>query len=561
MPSETENGNYKTSTASPPKTLEEITRGMTQAEINDYLAKREAQSLPSPPKQPEQPNPGLAGSRDVQTGRTAREGASARLKTEDTPGTPPPTLEDIRQEVWRQTQEMVEKTGRLDPTAQEKLKKMLERYEENQKGQNNIREEFNPAAQGTAAPSLSQNRAEKQMPENPPETTQTEPPRNPPPSSLNDILLDMNRRHGRPLPKTQPSPESVPGIEFKVYDWSGESRKTLGGTGTLKNMYIEGVPGDPSKAKVKSENPFEGYIMPTYEARRLIQYMNTHHAINSDEFKQLWNDIDRIENGPVTVEPSQKLLDLVSTLGGENKNIIFKAGGYSALRQQSLMASPAMLDRLKDGGMKHIFVTGYPQSMQEYATNVWDAARSGDPKRLEESKKSFVTAMEQKLPPDPLMLRDNAVEDRRKGELYRNTADMIGEAATRGMQVHFTAIPDPRTREQADAEYDRATGSPHQRLRNDRESEFIRLTAQGERFTVITGNGQRRVEENNSLRQQLDNTAYIAMIEKAPDGPYSGVRHLDYYYTFEEKMLGGMKAPRDPLPPGASYRDSPVLGQ
>lgn len=352
-----------------------------------------------------------------------------------------------------------------------------------------------------------------------------------------------------------PADHSAPGTNFTVYDrWGNTYSKVLGATGTMRNMDIEAVEGNPEIAKVKSDDAPQGYIMPTYEARRLIQYMGVHHALDDDRYSQLWDKIKNIENGPIKVTPSQKLQDIVSSLGNENKNIVFDTGskGDLALKQQSLMASPAMLDSLKNGGMKHLFLTSYPQLMQEYATNVWDAARSGDPQRLSESKKSFVSAMEHEFSSNPGLPRE-------KPQLYQSTADMIGEAAKRGLQVHFTAILDPRTREQVEAEESRATGSPHERLRYDRESEFIRLTAQKERFAVITDEGQRHVTYDNSFEKQLKNTEHIYLTDKTPN-PYLGFSRMDYYYAMDSQFMGGMKAPRDPPPPGASYRDTPAMG-
>lgn len=398
-----------------------------------------------------------------------------------------------------------------------------------------------------------------------PQAKAAEPPKTerretPPLSSLNEILSDIyDRSHSTPDP--HPSADhSVLGTSFTVYDqWGNTSSKILGASGTMNNMRIDRISGDPSKVSVKSDDTPKGDRMDLWEAQRLVQYMFINHRIDTDQRQGFMNEIDLARSLPVIVRPSQKLQDVVRDLGGSNRNIVFESYTDQALKQQSLMASPAMLDSLKDGGMKHIFVTGYPQSMQEYATNVWDAARSSNPKLLEKAKESFVTAMEQKLPPDPLMLLDNAVGSERKSELYRNTADMIGEAAKRGMQVHFTGIPDPRTPDQADEEESRATGSPYQKMRYDRESEFIRLTAQEERFAVITGTGHRHIKENNSFEKQLKNTEHIYLTDKMPN-PYLGFSRMDYYYAMDSQFMGGMKAPRDPLPPGASYRDTPAMG-
>jgi hypothetical protein len=241
---------------------------------------------------------------------------------------------------------------------------------------------------------------------------------------------------------------------------------------------------------------------------------------------------------PVNIAPSPQMQELVRTLGGQGKNIIFSADKASALEQQVLMSSPAMLDSLKAGGVKHIFASGYRQDMQDFSTALWDATRAGDPKQLNLAKDSFVRTMELQREPDPLNLRDNAVPPGQEGNLYRRTADMIVEAAKRGIQVHFTDEADLRGLQQvARDKLDPAATALRNRQRNDHESEFIRLTAQGERFAVVTGD--RRMREGNSLIRQIDDTMHIAL-SPAPEA--------DYNYSMKDMRLEDMKASRQPVP-------------
>lgn len=257
----------------------------------------------------------------------------------------------------------------------------------------------------------------------------------------------------------------------------------------------------------------------------------------------------------LNVSPAPQMQELVRTLGAEKKNMVFGVDMKSALEQQSLMASPAMLDSMKDAGVKHIFVTGYRQDMQDFSTAVWDAARTGDSQQLNAQKQSFVRAMELQRGPDPLNLRDNAVPPGQEGALYRGTADMIGEAAKRGIQVHFTAEADPRGLQQvARDKLDPDASSRLMRERNDHESEFIKLTAQDERYAVITGD--RRMQGENGLAKKLDDTVHIGLSGAAPQGPRD--TQPDYSYSMRDMKLEDMKVLQRPPAPSAPQSTVPA---
>ena len=117
---------------------------------------------------------------------------------------------------------------------------------------------------------------------------------------------------------------------------------------------------------------------------------------------------------------------------------------------------------------------------------------------------------------------------------------MIVEAAKRGIQVHFTAMPDTRTTDQRlkdDQDHFRKRSS-YLRGLNDQESQFIRLTAHDERFAVITTAD--RMAYDNSFDRQFRNTKDI-LISEEPPKTYPGAHFSDYYYALANKELGSMK--------------------
>jgi hypothetical protein len=259
---------------------------------------------------------------------------------------------------------------------------------------------------------------------------------------------------------------------------------------------------------------------------------------------------------PVTVtlnlSPSPQMQDLVRAQGAQGKNMVFTADKESALDQQSLMSSPAMLDSMKSAGLKHIFMSGYPQSLQDdFSMTLWDAARSGKPEQLVAAKNSFSHYMETQRGADPLKLRDNYVPMGQESALYRGTATMIAEAAKRGIQVHFmdknemNEDYDHGLQQAADEALNPVLSEKRMRERNDHDSEFIKLTARGERYAIMTGD--RRMQGENALTRKLDDTVHIGLSGTAQPGNRD--IQPDYSYSIRDMKLEELKSrPRSTAP-------------